>query len=197
MPLNSYPVSTAGSVSSRLVVSGDSTRRNGINKGKKASLRRESFLVGQGAGPTRFPASCKALPGNIPRTGASDLFYRLNVFPIRIPPLRDRKEDIPLLVSYFVQKYAKQMQKKIESVPSVVMKGLTAREWPGSCACTTFSSRPSALGKLRRTVADHPGVDWFGQYQRRLLVLIRRTNRQSSTCPSFGSCSAIRCYVRS
>jgi formate hydrogenlyase transcriptional activator len=62
----------------------------------------------------------------------SDLFYRLNVFPIRIPPLRDRKEDIPLLVSYFVQKYAKQMQKKIEFVPSVVMKGLTAWEWPGN-----------------------------------------------------------------
>jgi formate hydrogenlyase transcriptional activator len=62
----------------------------------------------------------------------SDLFYRLNVFPIRIPSLRERKEDIPLLVSYFVQKYAKQMQKKIESVPSVVMKGLTAWEWPGN-----------------------------------------------------------------
>src|SRR5882757_7760331 len=61
----------------------------------------------------------------------SDLFYRLNVFPIRIPSLRERKEDIPLLVSYFVQKFAKQMQKQIESVPSAVMKGLTAWEWPG------------------------------------------------------------------
>jgi formate hydrogenlyase transcriptional activator len=62
----------------------------------------------------------------------SDLYYRLNVFPIRIPPLRERREDIPLLVSYFVQKSANQMQKRIESVPSVVMKGLTAWEWPGN-----------------------------------------------------------------
>jgi formate hydrogenlyase transcriptional activator len=62
----------------------------------------------------------------------SDLFYRLNVFPIRIPSLRERRDDIPLLVSYFVQKFAKQMQKNIESVPSAVMKGLTAWEWPGN-----------------------------------------------------------------
>jgi formate hydrogenlyase transcriptional activator len=62
----------------------------------------------------------------------SDLFYRLNVFPIRIPSLRERKEDIALLVSYFVQKFAKQLQKQIESVPSVAMKALTAWEWPGN-----------------------------------------------------------------
>ena len=61
-----------------------------------------------------------------------DLFYRLNVFPIRISPLRERREDIPLLVSYFVQKFAKQMQKKIDSVPLAVMKGLAAWEWPGN-----------------------------------------------------------------
>lgn len=62
----------------------------------------------------------------------SDLYYRLNVFPIRIPPLRERREDIPLLVSYFVQKFAKQMQKKIDAIPVAVMKGLTAWEWPGN-----------------------------------------------------------------
>ena len=62
----------------------------------------------------------------------NDLYYRLNVFPIRIPALRDRKEDIPLLVSYFVQKYAKQMQKCVETVPAAVMKGLTNSEWPGN-----------------------------------------------------------------
>src|SRR6266567_3197010 len=62
----------------------------------------------------------------------SDLYYRLNVFPIRIPPLRERKEDIPLLVSYFVEKFAKQMQKKIDSIPAAVMKGLKTWEWPGN-----------------------------------------------------------------
>jgi len=56
----------------------------------------------------------------------------LNVFPIRIPPLRDRKEDIPLLVSYFVQKFAKEMQKHIEAVPTAVMKGLTDWDWPAT-----------------------------------------------------------------
>ena len=62
----------------------------------------------------------------------SDLYYRLNVFPIRIPPLRERPEDIPLLVRYFVQKYARRMEKEIDSVPSVVMKKLGAWHWPGN-----------------------------------------------------------------
>ena len=62
----------------------------------------------------------------------SDLYYRLHVFPIRIPPLRERKEDIPLLVSYFVQKFTRQMQKRIESVPVSAMKVLTAWDWPGN-----------------------------------------------------------------
>jgi len=62
----------------------------------------------------------------------SDLYYRLNVFPIRIPPLRERREDIPALASYFVQKFAKQMQKEIEGISSSVMKGLTEWEWPGN-----------------------------------------------------------------
>src|ERR1700733_4229444 len=62
----------------------------------------------------------------------SDLYYRLHVFPIRIPPLRERKEDIPQLVSFFVQKFAKQKQKKIEAISPAVMKGLMAWEWPGN-----------------------------------------------------------------
>jgi formate hydrogenlyase transcriptional activator len=62
----------------------------------------------------------------------ADLFYRLNVFPIRIPPLRQRREDIPLLTKYFVEKIANQMQKNIDSVPASVIKGLTAWDWPGN-----------------------------------------------------------------
>ncbi|MGB7130526.1 MAG: sigma 54-interacting transcriptional regulator [Candidatus Sulfotelmatobacter sp.] len=62
----------------------------------------------------------------------SDLYYRLNVFPIRIPPLRERPEDIPLLVRYFTQKYGRLMNKKIESIPTAAMKKLSSWHWPGN-----------------------------------------------------------------
>jgi formate hydrogenlyase transcriptional activator len=62
----------------------------------------------------------------------SDLFYRLNVFPIRVPPLRERREDIPSLVRYFTQKYAKAMDRRIESIPASAMEALVAWSWPGN-----------------------------------------------------------------
>jgi formate hydrogenlyase transcriptional activator len=62
----------------------------------------------------------------------TDLYYRLNVFPIRIPPLRERPEDIPLLVRYFTQKYGRRMQKQIESIPAKAMKMLSTWHWPGN-----------------------------------------------------------------
>jgi formate hydrogenlyase transcriptional activator len=62
----------------------------------------------------------------------SDLYYRLNVFPIRIPPLRERPEDIPLLVRYFTQKYGRRMEKRIESIPAGAMKRLSSWHWPGN-----------------------------------------------------------------
>jgi formate hydrogenlyase transcriptional activator len=61
-----------------------------------------------------------------------DLYYRLNVFPITIPPLRDRKEDIPLLVRYFAQKYARHMKKPIDAIPAKAMTMLTEYHWPGN-----------------------------------------------------------------
>jgi formate hydrogenlyase transcriptional activator len=62
----------------------------------------------------------------------SDLYYRLNVFPIRVPALRERRQDIPLLVRYFVQKFSRQMQKNIEVIPAAAMSGLTNWDWPGN-----------------------------------------------------------------
>ena len=62
----------------------------------------------------------------------SDLYYRLNVFPIRIPPLRERPEDVPLLVRYFAQKYGRRMQKQIESIPTAALRKLSSWHWPGN-----------------------------------------------------------------
>jgi formate hydrogenlyase transcriptional activator len=62
----------------------------------------------------------------------SDLYYRLNVFPIRIPPLRERPDDIPLLVRYFTQKYGRLMNKEIESIPAAAMRKLSSWHWPGN-----------------------------------------------------------------
>jgi formate hydrogenlyase transcriptional activator len=61
-----------------------------------------------------------------------DLYYRLSVFPIMIPPLRERREDIPLLVRYFVQKYARQMDRRIETISAEEMDELVRYHWPGN-----------------------------------------------------------------
>jgi formate hydrogenlyase transcriptional activator len=62
----------------------------------------------------------------------SDLYYRLNVFPIALPPLRERPEDIPLLVHFFANKFAQQMKKPIDRIPSETMASLTSYSWPGN-----------------------------------------------------------------
>jgi len=62
----------------------------------------------------------------------ADLYYRLNVFPLDVPPLRERREDIPLLSRYFVQKHAQRMGRKIETIPTHVLDALTNYEWPGN-----------------------------------------------------------------
>ncbi|MBZ5642463.1 MAG: sigma 54-interacting transcriptional regulator [Acidobacteriia bacterium] len=66
------------------------------------------------------------------RTFRSDLYYRLRVFPILLPPLRERREDIPLLVRYFVDKHARRLYKKIETIEPATMRALTRWDWPGN-----------------------------------------------------------------
>jgi len=62
----------------------------------------------------------------------SDLYYRLNVFPLSLPPLRARREDIPALVEHFVEIYARRMTKQIETIPGATMSALASYEWPGN-----------------------------------------------------------------
>ena len=61
-----------------------------------------------------------------------DLYFRLNVFPIRIPPLRERGEDIRLLVRHYVDKYAQRMNKRIETIPEEAIAALCRHSWPGN-----------------------------------------------------------------
>jgi formate hydrogenlyase transcriptional activator len=61
-----------------------------------------------------------------------DLYYRLNVFPIRVSPLRERAEDIPLLVRHFVEQFCRRMSKRIDTIPSEIMTALTRYPWPGN-----------------------------------------------------------------
>jgi formate hydrogenlyase transcriptional activator len=95
----------------------------------------------------------------------SDLYYRLNVFPIRIPPLRERREDIPVLARYFTQNFAQKMQKPIETIPAATMKVLTEWDWPGNVRelanfieraviLTRGKSLEAPLGELRRACVD-------------------------------------------
>ena len=66
------------------------------------------------------------------QTFRADLFYRLNIFPIHMPSLRERPEDIPLLVRHFVQHFARRMSRAIDTIPSETMEALVRHSWPGN-----------------------------------------------------------------
>src|SRR5580692_8166841 len=106
----------------------------------------------------------------------SDLYYRLNVFPIRIPPLRERPGDIPLLVRYFTQKYGRRMQRQIQSIPTEAMRTLSSWHWPGNIRelenfieravlLTRGKSLDVPLAELRKTtkIEDSPDTNQLQQ----------------------------------
>ena len=91
-------------------------------------------------------------------TFRSDLFYRLNVFPISLPPLRDRQEDIPLLARYFTSKYARRMNRNVHSIPQHTLEEMTRYSWPGNVReLQNFIERAVILtteGELRAPLAE-------------------------------------------
>jgi formate hydrogenlyase transcriptional activator len=112
-----------------------------------------------------------------------DLFYRLNVFPIEIPPLRERREDIPLLVHYFVSRHSRQMQKRIRSVPKQAMEALVNADWPGNIRelehfierCVIFTpgdelNVPRAELKKAHTRAPVSSAPSFEQAERQAII---------------------------
>jgi formate hydrogenlyase transcriptional activator len=62
----------------------------------------------------------------------ADLYYRLHVFPLDVPPLRERREDIPLLIRFFTQRYSRKMNRVIEEIPAATLDALTRYDWPGN-----------------------------------------------------------------
>ncbi|MGA8439042.1 MAG: sigma 54-interacting transcriptional regulator [Candidatus Sulfotelmatobacter sp.] len=116
----------------------------------------------------------------------SDLYYRLNVFPIRIPPLRERPDDIPLLVRYFTQKYGRRMEKKIESIPATAMKKLSSWHWPGnirelenfierSVILTHGTALEAPISELGNNGSTAPGVGTREAGERDAIVRILKT----------------------
>ena len=99
-----------------------------------------------------------------------DLYYRLNVFPIVSPPLRERQEDVANLVRYFTQKFARRMNKPIATIPAATMTALSQYHWPGNIRelqnfieraviLSRGSNLEAPLGELEKQATDRPAED--------------------------------------
>jgi PAS domain S-box-containing protein len=119
----------------------------------------------------------------------SDLYYRLNVFPIRIPPLCDRRDDIPLLVEHFVRRYATRMGKSITSIPTKAMEALVQWAWPGnirelenfierSVILTPGPVLQAPLGELRAEHGEEKATAPREEEKQRILRVLRECSGQ-------------------
>ncbi len=124
------------------------------------------------------------------KTFRADLYYRLSVFPIRMPSLRERKDDIPSLVRHFVQKYSRQMGKSIDEVPDRVMEILRSHHWPGNIRelqnfversvimtrGNVLSPRISELKLLMQETTSAPTQTLSDAERAHILGILRETN---------------------
>jgi formate hydrogenlyase transcriptional activator len=121
----------------------------------------------------------------------SDLYYRLNVFPIRIPPLRERREDIPLLAQHFTQKHARRMSKQIDTIPESTIEKLQRWFWPGnvrelenlierSVILTQSNTLSVSLPEKMNSEIDAAAVVGKYQEQKRIVEMLQETNGRIS-----------------
>jgi formate hydrogenlyase transcriptional activator len=121
----------------------------------------------------------------------SDLYYRLNVFPIRVPPLRERREDIPLLAQHFTLKYARQMNKQIDTIPDSTIQKLQRWSWPGnvrelenliqrSVILTSNSTLSVSPPEKMNAAIDAAAVVGTFEAQTRILEILRETKGRIS-----------------
>jgi formate hydrogenlyase transcriptional activator len=124
------------------------------------------------------------------KTFRADLYYRLSVFPIRLPSLRERKDDIPSLVTHFVQRYSRQMGKSIDEVPDRVMEILRSHHWPGNIRelqnfversvimtrGNVLSPRINELKLLMQETASAPTQTLSGAERAHILGILKETN---------------------
>jgi formate hydrogenlyase transcriptional activator len=110
----------------------------------------------------------------------------LNVFPIRIPPLRERREDIPVLARYFAQNFAQRMQKQIETIPAATMRALTEWDWPGNVRelgnfieraviLTRGRSLEAPLAELQRVCREEQTQMARSQHENEVARIVKQT----------------------
>ena len=121
----------------------------------------------------------------------SDLYYRLNVFPIRIPPLRERGEDIPLLAQHFTQKYSRRMNKQIDKIPASTIELLQRWTWPGnvrelenlierSVILTGNRTLSVSLSEKMNSAIDAAAAVGNFEEQKRIVAILHQTNGRIS-----------------
>ncbi len=122
----------------------------------------------------------------------SDLYYRLKVFPIAAPPLRDHPEDIPGLARHFIQKYARQMNRRVETIPPEIMPALVSWPWPGnvrelenfierSVILSTGATLRAPLAELRADAAETSGSTLAEMEREYIIRVLRNTGGVIST----------------